>query len=96
MERLLTDEEIQEARDRGWEHYISRANRQHFTDAIKEELSDCERRAITEAQRDLTRKATLKAVGEWLENRLIKARALDVYLDFKHTFLRGEMPEEKK
>jgi len=75
--RLLTEEEINEA-------YMGSDYHSTFKIGVAEIKHSIERVANAEHSK------TLKAVGEWLEDRLIKARALDIYLDFKHTFLRGE------
>ncbi len=74
MDRLLTEGEIDTiAFDDGL------CFAKHYTD-----LS----RKILEAQRDLTRKETLKAVGEWIKSH--DGLVLNKYIE---TLLRGEMPE---
>jgi len=79
MERLLTDEEITEA-------IISLPDEV----GIAKTRND-EERAIAVAQRDLTRKETLKAIGEFIERH--DGLILPKYIE---ALKRGEMPEEAK
>jgi len=79
MGRLLTDEEITEA-------IISLPDEVGIATTRNDE-----ERAIAVAQRDLTRKETLKAVGEFIERH--DGLILPKYIE---ALKRGEMPEEAK
>ena len=87
MSRLLTDEEITVARGRGHNEYCEAVKK----DPDNQELLGQEfvGRAIAETQRDLTRKETLKAVGERLENK----RAGRTMADGKMALVK-EIPDE--
>jgi len=85
--RLLTEEEMSLLE---WE---SGTLNMAFIDNHKAEI-----KALNEAQRDLTRKETLKAVGEWLDvhwtvtgGTIREARFANSIIA---SLLRGEMPEK--
>ena len=87
--RLLTEEEIKVAKCEGHREWIEAVKK----DPNNQELLEQEpiSRAIAEAQRDLTHKETLKAVGSYLNERH-PDMSLTELGNFIDCLLRGEMP----
>ena len=92
--RLLTEEEIKEFKVKAFRQAndLQQTTEGHFKQEDIDTIYMDRDKAMLEAQR----KATLKEVEEFLKDRPAISGALDIYLDFKRIFLRGEMPEEVK
>jgi len=94
MERLLTIEErnkfTREAEKQA--NNLQQSAEGHFTLEDIEGIYQDADSAMLEAQRDLTQRETLKAVGEWISNHPFNTPEAKEFIEFVEALKCGEFP----